>query len=498
MNISMNKILIILLVSCLSVLELSAQTIQDALRYSRLNAGGTARSISSGGALSAFGGDFGTLSTNPAGIASYRKSSLMITPSLNFANTSSSFLEENFEDSRTGINLNNIGIVFSKTNNASDWKAVNFGIGTNRLTNNTQDFYYEGITQGTIAERWQTLANGYFPNELYDFEEGIAYDVGYIFNPTNDPSPVYLIDPDSSQFLKKDQTVSREGSINDLNLTLGGNYRHKLYIGVSVGLPFVRFEEEKNYTETDELNTSSDFQTMTFNENFSTTGVGFNAKLGVIYRMNQNIRLGLAVHTPTFFSLSEQYTTSISATYLETNGPQTYESSSTANPNYSYTMTSPWRAVGSVGFMFGKRGFISGDIEYVDYGASQFELLDADVFERDLNDDIENSFGPAVNLRVGGEARFGIFSVRGGFGYSMSPYQDTYTGADEGQTNISFGAGLREKNIFFDFGYSRFLFNETYSAYSLTGIEGVNDVIGPTVNNSVSRSQIVATIGFRF
>ncbi|MFK7947798.1 MAG: OmpP1/FadL family transporter [Saprospiraceae bacterium] len=495
----MNKLMITLLISCFFVFDLSSQTIQDALRYSQLNSGGTARSIGTGGALSAFGGDFGTLSVNPAGIATYRKSSLMITPSLNVANTGSTFAETKFDDNRTNINLNNIGIVFSKTSDASDWKAVNFGIGTNRLTNNNQDFFYQGTTQGTIAERWQTLANGFFPDELYDFEEGIAYDVGYIFNPDPDvPSADYLIEPDGTQFVQKEQTINREGSINDLNLTLGGNYRHKLYIGASVGLPFVRYEEEKNYTETDINNVSPDFETMTFNENFLTTGVGFNAKLGIIYRMNQNLRIGASVHTPTFFNLSEQYTTSIAATYLESDGPQTYESSSTANPNFSYVFISPWRATGSVGFMFGKRGFISGDIEYVDYTSSQFELTDADGFEQDLNNDIENTLTSAVNIRVGGEARYGSLAVRGGVGYSSSPYQEGFGGINEGQTNVSFGIGLREKSVFLDLGFTRFMFNETYTAYSLTNIAGVDDIIGPTVENNISKTQFVGTIGFRF
>lgn len=488
----MNKLIITLLVSCLFVLDLSAQTIEDALRYSRLNAGGTARSISTGGALSAFGGDFGTLSINPAGIAAYRKSSLMITPSLNFARTRSTFSETDFNDNRTNINLSNIGIVFSKTSDASDWKSVNFGVGTNRLSNNNQEFFYEGTTEGTIAERWQAFANGNTIDNLYDFEEGIAYDAGILFQLANTPDDEYLIDPDGTQFVKKDQSVTRKGSVNDLNLTLGGNYRHKLYVGVSVGLPFVRYEEQKTYRETDELGISQEFNSMTFDEFFSTTGVGFNAKLGVIYRMNQNVRFGVALHTPTFFNLSDQYYTSIESDLIINNNQEIFTAES-PNSNFSYSLISPWRAVGSVGFMFGKHGFISGDVEYVDYASSQFSFETDKDFEQDLNVEITDNFNSVVNLRVGGEARYGVFAIRGGVGYSMSPYQDIYEGAGEGQTNVSFGIGLREKSLFLDLGLARGMYNETYTPYTVPGATN-----NPEVANSISKTQFVGTIGFRF
>jgi hypothetical protein len=488
----MNKIAIIVLINCLFVFNLSAQTIQDALRYSRLQSGGTARSISSGGALSAFGGDFGTLSINPAGIATYRRSELIVTPSLNFSKTASNFADTDFTDNRTNINLSNLGIVFSKTDNSSDWKSVNFGIGMNRLTNNNQEFYYEGITQGTIAERWQTFANGNLPSELYEFEEGIAYDAGILYQLGNTPADEYLIDPDGTDLVKKEQTVIRKGSVNDLNLTLGGNYRNKLYVGVTIGMPIVKFEERKAYTETDEFNTSPEFNNMTFDEYFSTTGVGFNAKLGVIYRANQNLRLGAAIHTPTFFNLSDQYYTSINSNLTLNGTPQSFEAESSVS-NFSYTLISPWRAVGSIGFLFGKYGFISGDVEFINYGSSQFNFETDPNFEQDLNKELEESFNSAVNLRVGGEARYGVFAVRAGVGYLMSPYQDFYAGADEGMLNLSMGIGLREKNIFLDLGVARNMYSETYSPYTVP--EATQQV---EVLNSIAKTQFVGSLGFRF
>ncbi len=486
----MKKIALIILGSLFLFLETSAQTINDALRYSRLESGGTARSISSGGALSAFGGDFGTLSVNPAGIATYRKSTFVITPSLNVTNVGSTFEEEQFTNSSVNLKVENIGLVFSRTNNNSDWKSVNFGIGINKMGNFNQEFYYNGTTNNTISQRWKNFADGTAPADLYAFEEGIAYDALLLFGETADN--IYSIDPDGTQPLYKEQTVTQTGDITDLNLTLGGNYQHKLYVGVTLGMPIVDFQSTKNYTEIDELGVSNEFNEMTFNENLGTTGIGFNAKLGIIYRVSQELRVGASIHTPTYFALSDQYDTDITSS-LSLNGvPETFEALSPIS-NFSYNYISPFRVVGSVGFMLGKIGFVSGDLEYVDYAAGQFAYNEDSENERAINEEITTTLGSAVNLRVGGEIRAGIFSVRAGAGYSMSPYQDTYEGAGEGRLNLSAGIGLREKNLFIDFGIRNNSYNSSYSPYTIS-----DDVAGPEIDNRISQTQLVGSIGFRF
>ncbi|MBT5427042.1 MAG: hypothetical protein HOK84_12655, partial [Bacteroidetes bacterium] len=50
----------------------SAQNEQDALRLSQSFHGGSARSLSMGGAMGAFGADFGAISVNPASSAMFQ------------------------------------------------------------------------------------------------------------------------------------------------------------------------------------------------------------------------------------------------------------------------------------------------------------------------------------------------------------------------------------------------------------------------------------------
>ena len=54
--------------------QLWAQSVWDAAKYSQASIFATARSTGFGGALGSVGGDFSSLSVNPAGIGIYRTS----------------------------------------------------------------------------------------------------------------------------------------------------------------------------------------------------------------------------------------------------------------------------------------------------------------------------------------------------------------------------------------------------------------------------------------
>ncbi|HRO43603.1 MAG TPA: hypothetical protein PL009_12270, partial [Flavipsychrobacter sp.] len=114
-----------------------AQDETDALRYSFLSPQGTARSMGFGNALGSVGGDFASLSVNPAGIGIYRRGEMMLTPAFRFGSTDARYLNTTLDDSRTAFNFNNLGIVFTHAEKGrrydkANWKTVSFGIGVNR------------------------------------------------------------------------------------------------------------------------------------------------------------------------------------------------------------------------------------------------------------------------------------------------------------------------------------------------------------------------------
>ena len=74
-----------------AAISTSAQTVYDALTFGKDNYYGTARTIGLGNAITAIGGDLGTLSLNPAGSAVAGYSQFTFSQGLTVASTSSSW-----------------------------------------------------------------------------------------------------------------------------------------------------------------------------------------------------------------------------------------------------------------------------------------------------------------------------------------------------------------------------------------------------------------------
>lgn len=475
-----------------TVSTLTAQLASDAIRYSLIDYGSsTARTMGVGGAIGALGADFATLSTNPAGVATFRRSEFVITPAFYISKTSSELLGTNTanEETETDFNFANIGAVFVSIPRSENLKTFNFGIGFNRLANYDQEFYYEGSTPSTITDRFLDIAND---TGLDAFEAGLAADVLAIY----EDGDLYFSDFSNLSLgfpINKNQRVERSGSMNELAFAFGGNFREKLMFGVTVGVPFITFTEVKRYREFD--NNTDDiefFNALAFEERVTTNGVGINLKLGLIYRLNQAIRLGAAVHTPSSFGMDDAFSTSLTYDYTDdnNNGPNTAES---PNGLFDYNFKTPWRYIGSAAVIIGRSGFISAEIEYVNHGGSQFNLTTNSnspedlAFQEDLNAEVESDFESSFNARIGGEYAFKKLRLRAGYSIQTSPYNnnDSVTGL------ASLGIGLRQENFYIDLGYQLKTFENRYSPY-LTSFQNE-----PIILNNLNTNRYLLTIGYK-
>ena len=86
----------IILITALAAASLgaSAQTMYDAMMFSQNDYFGTARSMSMGNAVTALGGDLGSIGINPAGSAVARYSQFVVTPGLTVSLVSSQYSPE--------------------------------------------------------------------------------------------------------------------------------------------------------------------------------------------------------------------------------------------------------------------------------------------------------------------------------------------------------------------------------------------------------------------
>ncbi len=217
-----------------------------------------------------------------------------------------------------------------------------------------------------------------------------------------------------------------------------------------------------------------------------------NGTFGVIARPIDKLTLGFSLITPTYFSLSEYYYFSSEADYNNfsmTNYGNYFDANYdliATNPNadyttfyeyddtltnqfyeeestFNYTLTTPMRINAGATFFINKNGFISADIEYVDYTNMKLKgeqgSLDSD------NRSIKNSYQSVVNFRVGAEWRIKSLRVRGGYNYQPSPYQ--LTDIDRTVQTVSGGLGIRSGKYFVDLAASYKMYTSTYAPYIL-------------------------------
>lgn len=471
-----------------------AQTASDALRYSLLEPGGTARTIGVGGAIGAMGADFATVGTNPAGLGAFRRSEMVFTPGLYNARVESTLLdsEQNISRSedRSNVHLNGIGIVFATKPASKEWRNLNIGIGLNRTANFRQDMSFVGTSPGSITNRFIELADGFNPNQLDGFEAGLAYNTGAIYNPTTD-NTVYGSDFTRFEPVQKSQIVRNSGSMNEVVFSMAGNYEDKLMIGTTLSVPFVSYAENKTYRESDPNDTNPFFNELQFNENLQTSGTGINLKIGAIYIPVHPVRLGLAVHTPTGFAMRESFSNRMTYDF-DLNGVNNRLTSASPDGSFRYRLRTPWRVIGSAGFLAGRRGFVSAEAEWVDYSNSRYRFHQATTFDdleyaRLLNDQISTNFRSVLALRLGGELALEQFRLRLGYHSSSSPFEGD-TGRIQG---LTLGGGLRTENFFLDLAFRNTRYGESYLPF-LTSAPPRQ-----IVDLNISNSLIVATIGFK-
>ncbi len=463
-----------------------------------------------GGAQTALGADISTLSGNPAGLGLYRRSEVSISPGFSLSNTESRLNgRSSTTDQRSILNIPSLGVVFAKRKpdtDESDWRSGSFGIGLTRLNNFQNRFSYTGPvseTESLVESLGQkAIANQRTLNDLNDeFDNGITTleGLGYATyligvneiptDPSNPNSPVREeIYVESQNNVTQSETVSSKGSQNQWDFAYGASYRDKVYLGASVGLTTINYNQQRIYREVGEPVPTQGifFQDLTLRDEFTTTGTGLNLKVGVIVRPTDAVRIGASVQTPTFYTLRDAYTTSMSATFSDSG----LEEAQQDPGDYEYNLTTPMRANGGIAFFAGKNGFLSADLEYINYGGARLEATDgADAFSG-TNDVIKNTYQSAINLRVGGEFRYNIFRVRAGYARYGDPYKSSTF--DRNKQYITGGVGIKQENRFFDLAVVNSRFNSVYSPYTLL------DNAQPVVTTKNVGNSVLFTVGVNF
>jgi hypothetical protein len=381
------------------------------------------------------------------------------------------------------------------------WKTINVGIAYTRTNDFNENVNIQGNNYGTtMLDAFVNQANGSYPAQLVasNSDASQAYNAGGL---------IYKIPNDSSQYgniirpflngtnsVLQQKTMNRSGSMGETDFSFGANYNNKLYLGITLGLADINYTENASYTETPNYNdTVYGLQNFTYQTTLHTFGEGVNLKIGAIYRITDWLRVGGSVHTPTWFTLTDNYSSFVSANYNAVgNLPAgSYGGTYDGNPNtgsYNYTLVTPFRAMGGLAFVIHKQAIISADYEYVNYSTALLSSADAGTFNV-ANAAIQQYYMPASNLRVGAELKLFPFSIRLGYQYYGDPYNSS-SGNSSVRQAFSGGFGVKINRCFLDFAYVLTQYSENYYLYDPSLVSAT------TFKNSIS--DVVITFGVNF
>ncbi|MBN1111303.1 MAG: hypothetical protein JXA53_00115 [Bacteroidales bacterium] len=454
---------------------------------------GTARFMSMGGAFGALGGDLSTLSYNPAGLGVYRRGDVSLTTKYTKTTSDANFLNSVNSDFSSKLNINNFGIAIplyisdSKTGLVS----YNLGFAINRNADFNSNTYFEG-TQSTnsLVDIFVDESDGYSKDNLDPFGALLAYET-YLTDLVDLANNYYAMHPQLIGTKRKQaRTIQTKGYSREFAISQAANIGNKFFVGATIGIS--SFEYTNKFVHSEETFPLLPVDTLLgFDYLYSKTikGIGANLKVGAIFQPSNYLRLGIAVHTPTYYSVDESYYSS-----MKTSFTTMISSMDSPDGSYKYINTTALKGILSAAFIYKSYGLISVDYELVDY--SIMNLNNHSDYPNDEftaeNKDIRNIYGSVGNLKVGAELNFGNYSLRGGYAYYPSPIKEGYLNSDANRSMYSGGLGYKTSSFYLDAAYVYNTYSTEYLMYNSNGYTS------PMANISNYNKQFIVTAGFRF
>lgn len=497
----MKKYIFLITIAVFVPFFMQAQDLADALRFSSTQVQGTARAGAMGNAFGALGGDFTSAGINPAGIGLYRSSEFTVTPISGSTKVEGSYYGRTMENSDYKFSLNNMSYVYAipvAANNEAGIVSVSLGFGYNRVKDFNSDAVIQGYdVNGSYMDYFVDRAN---QGIWSDFYEELAWDTDMLIYDENG-NEYYSDIQDAGYGQSQRKTYSKNGSIDEYSFVMGINFNHKLYLGMAWGINDLNYSEGTTIYENDENNNINFVNNYQFNSYFSTYGTGHNFKFGAIYKPVNELRLGISVHTPTYYYLHDNFNTSMFSDITYNDGRETYNEYSPYN-EYDYHLQTPMRTTFSGAYVIGKKGIISADYEMVNYGKAK--LKDgADGYDfYDENAEIKEAYKNSGNFRVGAELMAtNNFSLRGGFEYHATAYNEVAFGtnqlnSDEKMLVYAAGIGYRTGLFFADLTY-RYSTLENYDYPYSTPSSNAYPAPQAASFNTI-KNDVLFTLGFRF
>lgn len=547
----MKKILSIMTAAMLGT-AVSAQETYDNAQLATKDLNGTARYVGMGGAMEALGADLSTIGTNPAGIGMFRRSMVAGSFGFNSQQDAKSFGNAN----KTNMSFDQAGFVYSMRSGRHSM--LNFGFNYTKSKNFDQILTAAGRLNNASQNKLSAMKNA---NGVYDLQSknnGLVSNSGaysqadylysnVLFNHYKEPAENKPADPTNAGL--KDGVIvydntglpvyynatgydfgrSTTGYIGQYDFNVSGNSNDRFYWGFTVGIYDVHYNSSSLYSES-LVDGGKAIGDVAMNDERKITGTGFDVKAGLIFRPAEEspFRIGLYVHTPTWYDLTTR-----NYTVLENNTNEAYGSTERgkSSESYDFKFYTPWRFGVSLGHTVGNYLALGATYEYADYTTNDIRVNDGgevdywgnyyETSSRDeaMKQNIKNSLKGVHTVKVGMEFKpEKNFAVRLGYNYQSAMYNKngfkdgslesygTYYASTTDYTNwkdthrFTAGVGYNYGKFSFDLAYQYSQTNGDFYPFMsyVDNSEPKYDNVCDAVKVSNKRNQLLFTVGYKF
>ena len=500
---------------------------------------GTARSMGMGGAFTSLGADMASFGYNPAGFGMYQRNEISVSLGLGVAHAKNYNAYSTTNNNSVRVAINNVGASLKVYEGTGALVAMNFAFGYNKTADYNYNMTYDGpATISSLADAFSDIANagglginsngkitdpnGYSDYDMnpYYWGAALAYKGGLINRGDNGWYPDEIAP--GANVLQRTNLQSR-GSAGEFSFAFGFNISNIVYLGASLDIQSISRQQSIYYSEYfDYENKPSgaeypyQLQNFTFGQSVRINGTGVGAKFGVVIRPIKALRIGLALHTPTYNSLAYRYSANLSSEALSAgNNPYGWEVvngvvyADEETPilqdggEYRWTFTTPTRLLAGISYSIGQYAVFSADYQYDAYRGLRLNYAPADTGY--TNDVFRHDLKGVHTLRVGVEARLlPWLALRTGGGFKSRVLRNEYdfVAFSEPVANnmwyVSAGLGFRLSevtSIDLAYQYRSTRYSDYYSFYT-SNASGVNS--SPIYGLDILNHNVALTFAFRF
>ena len=510
------------------------------LSLSQRESSGTARSMAMGGAFTSLGGDMASFGYNPAGFGMYQRNEISITLGLGIAQAKNYNAYNTAGNNAVRFAMNNFGASFKVYESSKKLTAINFAVGYNKVADYNYDIAYQGPqTTSSLADAFADIANansllinsdgkisdnnGYIDYEMNPYFWGsvMGYKAGLINKGSNGWYPDEIA---NGAKMTQYTSLQSRGSAGEFSFAFGFNINNIVYLGASLDIQSIQRKQTIYYNEyidyegaqpnaTEYPYQLRDFQ---FGQTFAVDGTGVGAKFGIVVRPIAPLRIGFAVHTPSYYSMAYRYSASLSSAalsagdnpygwnvdngyvYADENTPTLRDSG-----DYRWEFSTPTRLLAGVSYTIGKYAIISADYEYS--ASRSLKWIYTPAGTGYTNETLDNSLRGTHTVRGGIEAKpVPWFALRVGGGYRSSVLNSDYdfVAFSEHVADkfwyASAGVGFRlseQTSIDLAYQYRNTRYSDYYSFYTKLG-DTPN--ASPLYGLDIVNHNIALTFAFRF